>query len=187
MDFPRFLRIESPRISIRYALWTSRSRMPSASVGSPICSRQRDTGSGEVRMVERIWCGLHRFPGSRGARALTGEPWPSRRSQGHHCHPSHFFWAPAVRLKIESGRLRPPRGIFPPESWWRNWRPVGSSLVPDAGSSGATLYFDCGSAQFNRTKLGRPSFARTPVCHRRAVFLLFSPISSQLAVLKVTY
>jgi len=51
--FPRFLRIESPRISIRWALWTSRSRIPSASVGSPICSCQRETGSCEVTMVER--------------------------------------------------------------------------------------------------------------------------------------
>ena len=51
--FPRFLRIESPRISIRCALCTSRSRIPSASVGSPICSCQRETGSCEVRTVER--------------------------------------------------------------------------------------------------------------------------------------
>src|SRR5579872_4040100 len=34
---PRFFLIESPRISMRCALWTSRSRMPSATVGSPIC------------------------------------------------------------------------------------------------------------------------------------------------------
>ncbi len=40
---PRLLRIESPRISMRWALCTSRSSMPSASVGSPICS-----GHGEV-------------------------------------------------------------------------------------------------------------------------------------------
>ena len=32
--FPRSLRIESPRISMRWSFWTSRSRMPSASVGS---------------------------------------------------------------------------------------------------------------------------------------------------------
>ena len=51
---PRFLRIESPRISMRWALWTSRSRMPSAAVGSPICSCQRATGSCEVRIVERV-------------------------------------------------------------------------------------------------------------------------------------
>jgi len=51
--FPRFLRIESPRISMRWALWTSRSRMPSASVGSPICSCHFETGSCEVRIVER--------------------------------------------------------------------------------------------------------------------------------------
>ena len=50
---PRFLRIESPRISMRWALCTSRSRMPSASVGSPICSCHRETGSCEVRIVER--------------------------------------------------------------------------------------------------------------------------------------
>src|SRR5580704_9405943 len=34
LGLPRFLSIES-RISLRWALWTSRSRMPSASVGSP--------------------------------------------------------------------------------------------------------------------------------------------------------
>src|SRR5579884_1490356 len=28
--FPRFLRMESPRISMRWALWTKRSRIPSA-------------------------------------------------------------------------------------------------------------------------------------------------------------
>ena len=38
----RFLRMDSPRISMRWALWTRRSRMPSAMVGSPICSCQRD-------------------------------------------------------------------------------------------------------------------------------------------------
>ena len=38
---PRFLRIESPFISMRWALRTRRSRMPSATVGSPICSCQR--------------------------------------------------------------------------------------------------------------------------------------------------
>jgi hypothetical protein len=55
VGFPRFLRIESPRISMRCALWTRRSRMPSASVGSPICSCHRETGSCEVRIVERAW------------------------------------------------------------------------------------------------------------------------------------
>jgi hypothetical protein len=29
--------------------------MPSASVGSPICSCHRETGSCEVRTVERTW------------------------------------------------------------------------------------------------------------------------------------
>jgi len=51
---PRFLRMESPRISMRCALWTRRSRMPSAAVGSPICSCQRATGNCEVRIVERV-------------------------------------------------------------------------------------------------------------------------------------
>jgi hypothetical protein len=37
---PRFLRIDSPVSSMRKALWTSRSRMLSAMVGSPICSCQ---------------------------------------------------------------------------------------------------------------------------------------------------
>ena len=43
----RFLRIDSPRISIRWAVCTRRSRMPSAMVGSPICSCQRETGNWE--------------------------------------------------------------------------------------------------------------------------------------------
>lgn len=51
---PRFLRMESPRISMRCALWTRRSRMPAAAVGSPICSCQRATGSCDVRIVERV-------------------------------------------------------------------------------------------------------------------------------------
>ena len=52
---PRFLRIESPFISMRWALWTRRSRIPSATVGSPTCSCQRATGSCEVRIIERVW------------------------------------------------------------------------------------------------------------------------------------
>jgi hypothetical protein len=51
----RFLRMDSPRISMRWALCTKRSRMPSAMVGSPICSCQRETGNCEVRIVERVW------------------------------------------------------------------------------------------------------------------------------------
>ena len=51
----RFFRMDSARISMRWALWTKRSRMPSAMVGSPICSCQRETGSWEVRRVERVW------------------------------------------------------------------------------------------------------------------------------------
>src|SRR5271154_5312509 len=43
--------MESPRISMRWALCTRRSRMPSASVGSPICSCHRATGNCEVRIV----------------------------------------------------------------------------------------------------------------------------------------
>src|SRR5271157_2030105 len=35
---PSFLRIDSPRISRRWALCTNRSRILSAKVGSPICS-----------------------------------------------------------------------------------------------------------------------------------------------------
>jgi len=51
----RFLRIESPFISMRWALWTRRSRIPSATVGSPTCSCQRATGSCEVRIMDRVW------------------------------------------------------------------------------------------------------------------------------------
>lgn len=52
---PRFLRIDSPRISMRWALCTSRSRMLSAKVGSPICSCHWATGSWLVSTVERAW------------------------------------------------------------------------------------------------------------------------------------
>jgi hypothetical protein len=40
---------------MRCALWTNRPRMPSANVGSPIYSCQRETGSCEVRIVDRTW------------------------------------------------------------------------------------------------------------------------------------
>ncbi len=52
-SLPRFLRIDSPRISRRWALCTKRSRMLSAQVGSPICSCHLATGSWLVRTVER--------------------------------------------------------------------------------------------------------------------------------------
>ena len=52
---PCFLRIESPFMSMRWALWTRRSRIPSATVGSPTCSCQRATGSCEVRIIDRVW------------------------------------------------------------------------------------------------------------------------------------
>jgi len=51
---PRSLRMDSPRISMRWALCTSRSRMLSAKVGSPICSCHWATGSWLVRIVERV-------------------------------------------------------------------------------------------------------------------------------------
>ena len=51
---PRSLRIDSPCISMRWALCTSRSRMLSAKVGSPICSCHLATGSWLVKMVERV-------------------------------------------------------------------------------------------------------------------------------------
>ena len=51
---PRCMRIDSPRISMRWALCTKRSRMASANVGSPICSCQRDTGCCEVKISERV-------------------------------------------------------------------------------------------------------------------------------------
>ena len=65
---PRFFLIESPRISIRWALCTSRSRIPSARVGSPTCSCQRETGSWEVRWSSAPGSGPRRSPRSRAAR-----------------------------------------------------------------------------------------------------------------------
>ena len=50
----RSLRMDSPCISRRWALCTSRSRMLSAKVGSPICSCHLATGSWLVRIVERV-------------------------------------------------------------------------------------------------------------------------------------
>jgi len=49
---PRFFRIDSPRISSRVALCTIRSRIPSATVGSPICSCHLLTGICEVRIID---------------------------------------------------------------------------------------------------------------------------------------
>jgi hypothetical protein len=49
------LRAELPFNSIWCALWTNRSRMLSARVGSPICSCQRLTGTWLVRIVECSW------------------------------------------------------------------------------------------------------------------------------------
>jgi len=54
-SLPRFLRMDSPRISMRWALCTSRSRMLSARVGSPICSCHLATGSWLVKIIERRW------------------------------------------------------------------------------------------------------------------------------------
>ena len=48
------LRIEPPLISKRWALCTKRSRMLSASGGSPIGSCHLSTGSWLVKMVERV-------------------------------------------------------------------------------------------------------------------------------------
>ena len=45
---------DSPRSSMRWALCTRRSRMPSAMVASPICSCHWATGTCEVRIVERV-------------------------------------------------------------------------------------------------------------------------------------
>ena len=51
---PRFLRIDSPFSSMRWALCTSRSRMESARVGSPIWACQLATGNCEVSSVKRV-------------------------------------------------------------------------------------------------------------------------------------
>ena len=48
----RFLRMDSPFSSMRWALCTSRSRMLSAMVGSPIWTCQEDTGNWLVSRVE---------------------------------------------------------------------------------------------------------------------------------------
>lgn len=49
----RFLRIDSPCSSMRWALCTRRSRVESAMVGSPICACQEETGSWLVSRIER--------------------------------------------------------------------------------------------------------------------------------------
>ncbi len=50
-----FLRMLSPLSSMRWALWTIRSRIASAMVGSPIMACHPDTGSWAVMMVDRRW------------------------------------------------------------------------------------------------------------------------------------
>jgi hypothetical protein len=73
LDGLRFFRMDSPRISMRWALWTKRSRMLSAMVGSPICSCQRETVSWEVRTVERVWKAiLADFQTSRRSLSFSG-------------------------------------------------------------------------------------------------------------------
>jgi hypothetical protein len=54
LGFPRFFRIEAPRISMRCALWTSQSTTPSAKVGSPICWWQREPRALEVVPEEPV-------------------------------------------------------------------------------------------------------------------------------------
>lgn len=52
---PRFLRVDSPRTSIRRALCNSRSAMLSTKVGSPICSCHLITGRWLVRLIDYFW------------------------------------------------------------------------------------------------------------------------------------
>jgi hypothetical protein len=47
------LRSDGPSMAMRKALWTSRSRMASAKVGSPVTSCQVSIGSWLVTMGER--------------------------------------------------------------------------------------------------------------------------------------
>lgn len=49
-----FLRSDSPLSSMRCAVWMMRSRIPSAIVGSPICSYHCATGNCEVSTSERV-------------------------------------------------------------------------------------------------------------------------------------
>ena len=68
---------------MRCALCTSRSTMPSASVGSPICSRQRESGSCEVRIVECTWKRSSQISQkSRRSEEIGGRPGIKRLSMG---------------------------------------------------------------------------------------------------------
>ena len=57
--------------------------MPSASVGSPICSCQR--GAAKLGSSNAPGSDPRRSPRSHGAAVLTVEPLPSRRSPEHRC------------------------------------------------------------------------------------------------------
>ena len=54
VNFALRFRIDSPLSSILYALWTRRSRMASAKVGSPMASCQCSTGNWLVTIVARV-------------------------------------------------------------------------------------------------------------------------------------
>jgi hypothetical protein len=108
LGFPRFFRIESPRISIRWALWTSRSRMPSARVGSPICAchRQgRGIAPGRGRSMPSIRRGRLFVPG-RKLRNSCPHPLVRARTHFRVVRPRPIL-APAHGLRFCPARVRP--------------------------------------------------------------------------------
>jgi hypothetical protein len=81
----RFLRIDSPRISMRWALWTKRSRIPQW-WDLRFARASARPAVGEVRTVERVsGSDLRRSPRLRGARFHSAAQWPSHRSPEHQC------------------------------------------------------------------------------------------------------
>jgi hypothetical protein len=81
-------RIDSPFSSTRCALCAKRSRMPSATVASPICSCQFATGTCDGGSWSASGIDPRRFPRSHGARSPRAAPSPSHPPQAHPSAPN---------------------------------------------------------------------------------------------------
>ena len=99
-------RIDAPVSGKRWACWTRRSRMASASVGSPAARAgcQASTGSWLTTSVERIW--LRSSTTSSGSLASTTLGGVSRKSSST-SRPETIFQHRSVRCSAGCGVRRP--------------------------------------------------------------------------------